>query len=325
VATAVTVADSAVLVEFRMLFTPRPLVPLLVVLSTTVLSTTGLSNPLVAEDLAPVVAPARAPAASTWDISGRLGVYIANVSTSNAEASRDTTIGTTAESTSYLFTYEGQDNWRSDKDSVDNLLKARYGRIRTDNQAWQENNDEIRYDGVYRRELFYPHFVYLGWGAESVFTGPDPRNYAFDPTTGKASTGYGQRYEDFLPDKNHFETRVGVRAQQSWGPSVPPEDDDIETGLEAFVRYEHLLKRGEGEYDVRFFAQYEGFSEFKDMGHITNLVTAGLTMQLTRYLAVELGLRAYYETKPQSDDGTGMGYNEWSLRQDSLFGLTYSH
>lgn len=285
---------------------------------------------LSAEDAVPVPVPRPVVdeaqlVPSNWTIIGRVGAYVANVSTSNADTSRDTTIATTAESTSYLFTYEGQANWKSDKDSIDNLLKARYGRIRTDNQAWQENNDEIRYDGVYRRELIRPHFVYLGWGAESVFTGPDPHNYAFDPTTGRASVGYGQRYEDFLPDKNHFEARVGVRAQQSWGPSVPAGDDEIETGIEAFVRYEHLLKRGEGDYDVRFFAQYEGFSEFEDLGHITNLVTAGLTMQLTRYLAVELGLRAYYESTPDRDDGTGIGYDEWGIRQDSLFGLTYTY
>lgn len=265
------------------------------------------------------------PPASNWTFTGRLGAYLANVGTANAETSRDTTIATTSDSTSYLLTYEGQANWRSDKDSVDNLLKARYGRIRTEGQEWSENNDEIRYDGVYRREFFAPHFVYLGWGAESVFTGPDPQNYAFDPTTGKVSTGYGQRYEDFLPEKNHFEARLGVRAQQKWGPSVPPEDDEIETGIEAFARYEHLLKRGEGAYDVRFFAQYEGFSEFDDLEHLTNLVTAGLTMQLTRYLAVELGLRAYYETRPNDDDGTGIGYNQWSMRHDSLFGLTYQY
>ena len=282
------------------------------------------ANPTPAPALVPG-AVVQAPAISPWTIAGRLGAYAANVSTNNAETSRDTTIATTAESTSYLFTYEGRANWKSDLDSIDNLLKARYGRIRTDHQAWQENNDEIRYDGVYRREISYPHFVYLGCGAESVFTGPKPRGYAFDPTTGKASSGYGQRYEDFLPDKNHCEARVGLRAQQSWGPSVPPEDGDIETGLEAFVRYEHLLKRGDGEYDVRFFTQYEGFSEFEDPEHVTNLVTAGLTMQLTRYLAVELGLRAYYETAPEGDGGTGLGYNEWSMRQDSLFGLTYSY
>jgi hypothetical protein len=267
-------------------------------------------------------APAGAPP-SGWRLTGRLGAYVANVGASNADTSRDPTISGASESTSYLFTYEGQANWKSDQDSIDNLLKARYGRVRTEGNAWQENNDEIRYDGVYRRELHRPHFAYLGWGAESVFTGPDPDNEGFDPVLGKASAGYGQRYEDFLPDKNHLEGRIGVRAQQKWGPSVPPEDEDVETGIEGFLRYEQLLKRGDGEWDVRFFAQYEGFSEFEDLDHITNLVTAGLTMQLTRYLAVELGLRAYYETAPKEDDGTGIGYDEWSMRHDSLFGLTY--
>lgn len=286
------------------------------------------STALAQDVLVPVLkgdASLQDPPRSRWTVSGRLGAYVASIATSNAETSRDTTIATTGESTSYLFTYEGRADWKSDRDSIDHLLKARYGRIRTENQAWQENNDELRYDGVYRRELFRPHFVYLGWGGESVATGPDPDNHAFDPTTGKASTGYGQRYEDFLPDKNHCEGRVGVRAQQSWGASVPVGDDEMETGIEAFLRYEHLLKRGDGEYDVRFFTQYEGFSEFEDLSHITNLVTAGLTMQLTRYLAVELGVRAYYETMPERDDGTGAGYDEWGVRQDSLFGLTVTH
>ena len=55
----------------------------------------------------PVVpgAVVQAPAVSPWTIAGRLGAYAANVSTNNAESSRDTTIATTAESTSYLFTY----------------------------------------------------------------------------------------------------------------------------------------------------------------------------------------------------------------------------
>jgi hypothetical protein len=260
-----------------------------------------------------------------WTFTGRLGAHLSTVASSNAGTSRDPTIATAAESTSYLFTYEGQANWRKGRDALDNLLKARYGRIRTEDDAWLENNDEIRYDGVYRRELVEPHFIYLGWGLESVFTGPEPARHAFDPTTGKVAAGYGQRYEDFLPGKNHFEARIGVRAQQQWGASVPPEDDDVETGPEAFARYEHLLKRGDGEYDLRFFAQYEAFSEFGDLGHITNLVTAGLVVQISRYLAIELGLRAYYETTPQADDGTGVGYEEWSVRQDSLFGLTYTY
>jgi hypothetical protein len=263
--------------------------------------------------------------ASNWTITGRVGAHLSAVSTGNAETSRDTTIATATESASYLFTYEGQANWKDGKNSLDNLLKARYGRIRTEGNAWQENNDELRYDGVYRRELAKPHFLYLGWGAESVFSGPEPEENAFDPTLGKVAAGYGQRYEDFLPGKNHFEARIGARAQQRWGASVPPESDDLETGLEGFARYEHLLKRGDGEYDVRFFAQYEAFSEFEDLAHITNLATAGLAVQISRYLAVELGLRAYYETAPEEDDGTGIGYDEWSLRQDFLFGLVYTY
>jgi hypothetical protein len=285
----------------------------------------GAQPPAPGQPVPGVAVVKPAPPLSNWITTARLGAYLANVGTANADTSRDTTIATTDDSTSFLLTFEGQANWRSAKDSVDNLLKARYGRIRTEGQEWSENNDEIRYDGVYRREFYRPHFVYLGWGAESVFTGPDPQNYSFDPTTVKVSTGYGQRYEDFWPDKNHIEARLGVRAQKKWGHSVPPENDEIETGIEAFARYEHLLKRGDGAYDVRFFAQYEGFSEFDDLEHITNLVTAGLTMQLTRYLAVELGLRAYYETRPEEDDGTGIGYNEWSMRHDSLFGLTYQY
>jgi hypothetical protein len=283
---------------------------------------------VVAEDrAAPVRKPdaVAQPPAGSWSMSGRVGAFFANVATTNADTSRDSTIAGTGESTSYLFTYEGRGNWRSEHDSIDNLLKARYGRLRTESQEWQENHDEIRYDGVYRREILQPHFVYLGWGAESVFTGFDPHNHPLDPTTGKVSSGYGQRYEDFLPDKNHCEGRVGARAQQRWGSSVAGENDEIETGLEAFLRYEHLLKRNQGEYDVRFFAQYEGFSEFDDVKHVTNLVTAGLTMQLTRYIAVELGLRGFYESRPKSGYGTVVGYDEWSVRQDSLFGLTYSY
>ena len=126
-------------------------------------------------------------------------------------------------------------------------------------------------------------------------------------------------------DKNHFEARLGARAQQKWGRSVPDNSDGVETGIEAFARYEQLLKRGNGEYDLRFFGQYEGFSEFNDLEHITNLVTAGLVVQLSKYLAVELGIRAYYETRTKEDDGTAIGYNQWSMRQDALFGLTYAY
>jgi hypothetical protein len=120
--------------------------------------------------------------------------------------------------------------------------------------------------------------------------------------------------------------RLGARAQQRWGASVGPNEEDIELGIEGFIRYEHLLKRNDGDYDIRFFAQYEGFSEFNDLSHITNLITVGLTMQITRYIAVELGLRAFYETRTKEDTTDSLpGFNQWSVRQDSLFGLTYAY
>jgi hypothetical protein len=90
--------------------------------------------------------------------------------------------------------------------------------------------------------------------------------------------------------------------------------------------YEYTALEPALDYDIRFFAQYEGFSEFNDLSHITNLITVGLTMQITRYIAVELGLRAFYETRTKEDTTDSLpGFNQWSVRQDSLFGLTYAY
>jgi hypothetical protein len=264
---------------------------------------------------------------SNWQWQGRLGGFLGNVTTGNADTSRDPTISGTQTSTSWLATVEAGLGWKEGPDSLDHALKARYGRIRVQGGDWSENNDEIRYDGVYRREVYQPTFLYLGWGAESVFTGPPPQEDAFDPTLGKVSAGFGQRFADFLPDHNKLEWRLGARAQKSWGSSVAPVDDKVQTGLEAYLRYDHeLIDPTDPEKKrptLRFFAQYEGFSEFNDLGHISNLVTAGLAAQLSRYLTAEFGVRAYYETRPKEDDGTGIGYSQWSVRQDTLVGLTY--
>ncbi len=293
----------------------------------------GLFSAASAEDAPPkanVPPPAPVPVAkaeelpSNWTLKGRLGAFLNNTSTSNADTSHDATISGTNSSTSYLLTLESALNWKSGADSVDNAVKARYGEIRQHNSDWLENNDEIRYDGVYRREVAKPWFIYLGWGAESVFTGPDPDNNAFDPFTAKVSGGFGQLYENFLPDKNRLEWRLGARVQKRWGNSVPSSQEGVETGAEAYLRYDHeLIEPGAKNPQVRFFAQYEGFSEFNDLEHVANLVTAGLAMQLSRYLAAEVGVRAFYETKPKDYDGTAPGYSQWSIRQDALVGLTY--
>ena len=59
---------------------------------------------------------------------------------------------------------------------------------------------------------------------------------------------------------------------------------------------------------------------------MTNLITAGLTFQLARHLNLDLALRAYYETRPREDrdDQLLSGYNQWSIKQDTLIGLVYS-
>lgn len=274
-------------------------------------------------DAAPVV-PKPAELPSNWTFKGRLGAFLNNTSSDNAETSHDATINGTTSSTAYLLTLETALNWKSDADSVDNLLKARYGKVKQHGSNWIENNDEIRYDGVYRREISKPWFVYLGWGAESVFTGPDPYNYAFDPLTVRISGGFGNLYENFLPDKNRLEWRLGARVQKRWGQSLAEGKDRIETGAEAFLRYDHdMIEPGAKTPLVRFFAQYEGFAEFSDMEHVTNLVTSGLAVQFSRYLSAEIGVRAFYETKPKEYDGTVPGYSQWSIRQDVLVGVTY--
>jgi Protein of unknown function (DUF3078) len=301
--------------------TSLPLVALMAVIGS--LSAAETTPAPVVPAVPGAAAPAQLP--SDWTHKGRVGIFFSNASATNEETSRDATISGTSDSISYLGTFEGQSNWKVDKDSVDNLLKLRYGRVRTEGQDWQENNDEARYDGVYRREISAPHFVYLGWGAETVFTGPEPEKDAFDPITGKASGGYGQRYADFMKDKNSLEMRLGARAQKKWGKSISGDDEDVQTGLEAFIRYEQSVKRNDGDYDMRFFAQYEGFGEFNDLQHVTNLITAGLTVQLSRYLTLEASVRAYYETRTKEDDGSLIGYNKWSVRQDTLIGLTYQY
>ena len=281
----------------------------------------------------PSVFPAPAvPGASPWTTKGRFGAFFANSTTKNADTSRDATIGGTARTTTFLLTADFDAEWKEGKDSVQQIFKGRYGRQKTNDQPVVESDDEARYDGVYRRELTNPHFVYLGWGLESVWTGPYPNDPTrapdnsrnnFDPLLAKVSGGYGQRYADWVP-QDKFEWRLGARAQKRWGSLISSNDRGIETGIEAFARYEGVPATY--QKDLKYFAQYEGFSEFNDLKHITNLITAGLTFQLSKYINIDLALRAYYETLPKEYDNNSQapGYNQWSIKQDTMVGVVYS-
>ncbi len=272
---------------------------------------------LYAEDAAPAEVPPEPP---RWATTGKAGAFVSNVVTGNNDTSRDPAISGSNDTLAYRLALEAGLDFRADKHSVDQRLLAKFGRKKDENIAWIDDTDEVRYDGVYRYQFHQPHFGYASWGWESVFTGPDPDNDLFSPGLLKSAVGYGQLYEDFWSQKSKAEARIGAAVRKRYGNSLTDADRETETGLEIFARLEH-----QRDDSLRYFVQYEGFAEFKDVGHIINVFTAGLTASLNKYLSLEMGLRAFYESRPDSVTQTpDDGYGEWSMRQDTLIGLAYT-
>ncbi len=277
---------------------------------------------------APAPAPSKPHAASQWSHSGRAGAFVTNVYTEGAGSSRDPAIGGARESTAFLLTLDAALLWRGGPESSEQNLRLRYGRVRVEGVDWIENQDEAHYDGVVRYSFAKPHFVYGAWGTDSVFTSPVDHQ-AFDPVTARVSAGYGQLYEGLLLQADHeakdhagedrLEVRLGVRAQKRWSRHDTAFQDRIEVGPEGYARYDRPI-----DPSIRFFAQYEVFSEFDDIKHVTQLVTAGLTAALGTYVTLELAFRAYFESHPHEAPAGSTGYDSWSVRQDTLIGLTYS-
>ncbi len=279
----------------------------------------ALALPLTlhAED-APATDPTPEP--PRWATTGKVGAFGSSVLTSNSDTSRDPSIAGASETLAYRLSLEAGLVFREGKHAVDHALVAKYGRKKDEDTPWLEDTDEVRYDGVYRHLFHQPHFGFASWGWESVFTGPEPERDPFTPGLLKASLGYGQLFEDFWSVKSKAEGRLGASVRKRYGDSLTSADKETETGLEVYLRLEH-----QRDARLRYFAQYEGFAEFEDIGHVINLITAGVTANLSQYLTLEVGLRAHYETRP--DDRTkaaGDGYNAWSVRQDTLLGLTYT-
>lgn len=285
----------------------RHLVPLLSLIATA---------SVAAEDAAP---PAVAQPEDGFSTSGKIGAFGSSVVTSNADSSRDPSISGTTETVAYRLSLEAGVEYRNGKHSVEHDLLAKYGRKKDQNTDWVEDTDEVRYDGVYRYAFSKPHYAFASWGWESVFTGPEPEADPFQPGLVKGAAGYGQLYENFWAKSSKLDARIGVGARKRYGRILSARDTEVETGIELFVRHERIL-----DERLRYFLQYEAFSEFADLAHITNLVTAGLTLQLYAHLTVELGLRAFYETEPEDAVSGSSGYDELGLRQDTLVGLTYT-
>ena len=285
----------------------------------------GAATALAAVDM-PIAEPGGAEAApappSGWASTGRLGVFTSNIATANADTSRDPEVRSSAPSASFMGTFDGTLWWRSEgADEVEQRLQIRYGRSRTGDADWVETSDFIEYDGVYRHRYQPRRAIYGSLTGTSAFTGPEPWEDPFDPIQAAAATGHSWLQENLMPLSDRLEVRAGVRAQKSWGKGLEDFSREVEIGPEAFLRYERKQTA-----EISWWVQAELFTEFTDVEHAQGLGTAGLTLQLTRLISVDLRLRAYYEHHPSDLPARApeVGYDELGLRQETLIGLSVS-
>ena len=252
-----------------------------------------------------------------WSHTGRIGNFINNIATSNGNAdSPDPVIKSTSNSVNYLLALDTTLTWQGLEDSIDQHLLLKYGASKQPGQPWLKNNDDILYQGVFRRGLGKPAFVYGSWGFETVFAGPDPDNRALDPFQAHASVGYGQLYENLGSDKDRLEWRLGVRAQKYWGSQLADQQGLFLVGPELFIRYEREVNKS-----LRFFIETDDYGQFTDPGHTVVLATAGVAAKLNAYVTAEINFRTYHESGPKSAAVGAPGYNQWFYKEDALIGL----
>lgn len=262
---------------------------------------------------------AAAPQPGLWSWTLRLGAYFRNTSSDNAQASRDTAIAGTEDSLSYKGAADGTLVRRSEGHRFEQRLQAEYGRLRTERQdGWSENADRVFYSATLEHRLGGPHFIYGNATGESVFTGSEPERRAFDPAIAKLSAGYGQRYEDLLPQRDALVGRLGVYARKRWEDGAADHQTDLATGPEAYLRYERTMSE-----QITYFAQAEAFGDTADPDHVICVGEAGLSVRVAAAMAIEVKGRAYYESQPRRAEGSDSGYDTWSWRQETLIGLVW--
>lgn len=252
-----------------------------------------------------------------WTWKGSIGAFLSSTEVNNGETSRDASIAGTSDTVNWRLKFDGELDWSEGIWEVNQKLRLRYGRQKQDDESWEENSDQIDYDGVLEYKFQEPQYIYGAWGLDSVFTGVEPDEEPFDPATVKISAGYGQKR--FFEEKKYMlEARVGVRAQRKFGRGLSDEEREVEIGPEGYLRHE-----GQPEEYVSYWLQYEIFSEFEDLGHISHLLTAGLEIRVVKYVRVDFDWRAFYESRPDDVDEDAPGYDELSWMQEALIGLTY--
>lgn len=267
----------------------------------------------------PPVVAGLPPTPEGWSWSGKVGAWFSSTSSSNSDTSLDPAISTTSDAMNYRLGGDVNALWKRGINEVEQNLITAYGRQKQAGEGWATSTDNALYNGIYRTVWSAPQFTYAGWGAESVFVGPAPEQDAFGEGRAWGSAGYGVKGPHILVVEDSGEARIGVRTQGRWGPNFTTQQQELQTGPEAFGRYDLKLK-----VDTKAFVQYEAFGDFEDMSHISNLITAGLFMQVSRYLTVDLALRAYYESRPDNAPKDATGYSQWSARSETLIGAVYA-
>lgn len=255
-----------------------------------------------------------------WSHHLKLSVQLSTVTTSNADTSNDATISGTNDNSAYTIALDGRLKWEQGAHSFQNDAILKFGRKYDEDNKWEDSTDQIDYDGNYAFHINGIHNYYANIGLDSVFTGPKPDQDALDPAKGKISTGYALKLKDILPIKDSFETRFGVRAQRSWGDNTTSDQRETEVGFEWVTRYERKQNK-----ELNYFAQYEFFTEFDDMGHHTHLVTAGLNYKINALFSIKFDVRGYMETEPDDLDSTPADdtYDTFAMRQETTIGFSY--
>jgi hypothetical protein len=271
----------------------------------------GLCAALPAVDPEPPVQP--------WSWKVRLGVFMQNVASTGAEESRDPTIASSTDSSSYTIKGEFQPVWESGGNRLEQRIETEYGQLRTDDcQGWVENSDRLAYGVTYERSLGRPYLLYGNGSALTVYTGAEPDSEAFDPFIAKLSTGWGLRQTGLLPIEDSWVCRIGWFVSKRWEHDAPWYQTRTRTGPELQIPYER--KQSE---DVGYFIQQDAFGDASDPRHAALRGQAGLRVAVAKRISVEFGVRAYYESEPEEAGGDPLGYDSWSLRQEALVGLVW--
>ena len=218
------------------------------------------------------------------------------------------------------FAGEATFTWTKDRNQTEHRIELRYSSEKAGGDSnWIEDDDLIEYRGVYRRYFGPITFAYGAAGLDSVFTGPEPDEYALQPTDVRISAGLGQI-------RKWGEWKILSNIVVASGPRIPLATT---TSSKSGNRMPKSVPRAccitfRAERQVSFYVRFEAFTPFDDMANVEFLLTSGFTYKLLEYVSLDLYFRGYYEGQPEDAPDDAPGYDEVSYRNGLLLGVTYS-